>query len=133
MILSPGRQPVTRSEKSAIKEIANELLLYQQDLENFYKQAIPIVNFYNSRDHYTPSYLIFSELHNQWKILAQSLLQNYTPKVNMKGNIFTMVNFINMGQIENSSSNLILKAIAQKNNKNDKTHKCPNCGKGFFT
>ena len=41
---------------------------YQQDLDNFYKQAIPIVNFYNSRDHYAPSCLISSQLHNQWKI-----------------------------------------------------------------
>ena len=68
MILSPGRQPVTRSERTAIKESATELLFYQEDLDNFYKQAIPIVNFYNSRDHYAPSCLISSQLHNRWKI-----------------------------------------------------------------
>ena len=68
MILSPGRQPVTRSERTAIKESATELFFHQQDLDNFYKQAIPIVNFYNSRNHYAPSYLISSQLHNQWKI-----------------------------------------------------------------
>ena len=68
MILSPGRQPVTRSERIAIKGSATELLFYQQDLDNFYKQAIPILNFYNSRDHYAPSCLISSQLYNQWKI-----------------------------------------------------------------
>ena len=41
---------------------------YQQNLDNFYKQAFPIVNFYNSRDHYAPTCLISSQLHNQWKI-----------------------------------------------------------------
>ena len=68
MILSPGRQPVTRSERAAIKESATERFFYQHDLDNFYKQAIPIVNFYNSRDHYASSCLISSHLHNQWKI-----------------------------------------------------------------
>ena len=51
------------------------------------------------------------------RILAQNLLRSYTPKVNMRGNIFTIVNFVNMRQIQNSSSNPILKGLAQKNNK----------------
>ena len=50
VILSPGRQPVTRSEKTSITESATELFFYQEDLQNFYKQAIPIVLFYNTRD-----------------------------------------------------------------------------------
>ena len=68
MILSPGRQPVTRSERTAIKDSATELFFYQQDLNNFYKQAIPIVNFCKSREHYAPSCLISSQLHYQWKM-----------------------------------------------------------------
>ena len=68
MILSPGRQPVTRSERTTVKESATEFFFYQEDLDNFYKQTIPIVNFYNSRDCYALSCLISSQLHNQWKI-----------------------------------------------------------------
>ena len=37
-------------------------------MQNFYKQAIPIVLFYNSRDYYAPSCVMSSNLHNQWKI-----------------------------------------------------------------
>ena len=68
VILSPGREPVTRSEKTSVTESATELFLYQEDLQNFYKQAIPIVHFYNTRDHYAPSCVMSSNLHNQWKI-----------------------------------------------------------------
>ena len=37
-------------------------------MQNFYKQAIPILLFYNTRDHYAPSCVMSSNLHNQWKI-----------------------------------------------------------------
>ena len=67
MILPPGRQPVTRCETTAIKESPTELF-YHQDLDNFYEQAIPTVNLYNYRDHYSLSCLISSQLHNHWKI-----------------------------------------------------------------
>ena len=52
VILSPGRQPVIRSEKSSVT--ATELFFYQDDLQNFYEQANSIVNFYNARGHYSP-------------------------------------------------------------------------------
>ena len=73
VIQSPGREPVTRSEKTSVTESATELFFfffffYQEDLQNFYKQAISIVLFYNTRDHYAPSCVMSSNLHNQWKV-----------------------------------------------------------------
>ena len=35
---------------------------------NFYKQAIPIVNYYNGRDHYAQSCCVSAKLHNDFKI-----------------------------------------------------------------
>ena len=41
---------------------------YESDFVNFYKQAIPIVNYYNGRDHYAPSCCVSAKLHNDFKI-----------------------------------------------------------------
>ena len=44
-----------RTELSSVIESGHEVIFYQQDLADIYKQAIPIVNLYNSRDHYCPT------------------------------------------------------------------------------
>ena len=67
-MLSPGKQPVTRTEKKSTTESACQVILYENDLINYYKQAIPIVLFYNSRDHYAPSVQVSAKLYNDFKI-----------------------------------------------------------------
>ena len=67
-MLSPGKQPVTRTEKKSTTESACQVILYENDLTNYYKQAIPIVLFYNSRDHYAPSVQVSAKLYNDFKI-----------------------------------------------------------------
>ena len=67
-VLSPGKQPVTRTEKKSTTESACQVILYENDLTNYYKQAIPIVLFYNSRDHYAPSVQVSAKLYNDFKI-----------------------------------------------------------------
>ena len=47
---------------------ACDIIFYDSDLVNFYKQAIPIVNYYNGRDHYAPSCCVSAKLHNDFKI-----------------------------------------------------------------
>ena len=68
VILSPGKQPVTRAEKQQMLESACDIIFYESDLVNFYKQAIPIVNYYNGKDHYAPSCCVSAKLHNDFKI-----------------------------------------------------------------
>ena len=67
-VLSPGKQPVTRTEKKSTTESACQVILYENDLTNYYKQAVPIVLFYNSRDHYVPSVQVSAKLYNDFKI-----------------------------------------------------------------
>ena len=61
--LSPGKQPVTRAEKQQMLESSCDIIFYESDLVNFYKQAIPIVNYYNGRDHYAPGCCVSAKLH----------------------------------------------------------------------
>ena len=68
VILSPGKQPDTRTEKQQMLESAYDIIFYDSDLANFYKQAIPIVNCYSGRDHHAPSCCVSAKLHNDFKI-----------------------------------------------------------------
>ena len=68
VILLPGKQPVTRTEKQQMLESACDIIFYKSDLVNFYKKAIPIVYCYNARDHYAPSCCVSAKLHNDFKI-----------------------------------------------------------------
>ena len=43
-IISPGKQSKTRSEIASVIESGHEVICYQEDLTNVYKQRIPIVN-----------------------------------------------------------------------------------------
>ena len=64
----PGKQPKTRSEIASVIESGHEVIFYQEDLTNVYKQGIPIVNIYNSRDHYYPTSTLPPAEQNIWKI-----------------------------------------------------------------
>ena len=66
-IISPRRQLKTKEERAEMDESAHEVTFYDTDLTNFYKQASPIVSFYNSRDNYAPSCALKPEEYNMWK------------------------------------------------------------------
>ena len=67
-IVSPGKQPKTRSELASVIESGHEIIFYNEELTNVYKQAIPIVNMYNSRDHYCPTATLPPAEQNIWRI-----------------------------------------------------------------
>ena len=57
-----------RTELSSVTEPGHKVIFYEQDLADIYKQAIPIVNLYNSMDHYCPTAVLPPYEQNLWKI-----------------------------------------------------------------
>ena len=62
------KQPKTRSELASVIGSGHEVIFYHEDLTNVYKQAIAIVNLYNSRNHYCPNATLSSAEQNIWRI-----------------------------------------------------------------
>ena len=55
-VLSPGRRPITRSEKDTLIQSAYEFFLFDEDMTQIDKQCVPVVLGYNSEKmHYVPN------------------------------------------------------------------------------
>ena len=68
MVVTPGKQPMTRFERKTILESGIEVLYNCEDIRNFDKQALPIAIAFNELQKYTPTAILSTESYNNWKL-----------------------------------------------------------------
>ena len=81
VVVSPGPEPVTRSQRMTMIDSGHELKLHPDDFQNFERQSYPIVIAWNGHNHFVPACVMSDMQHNQWKLKELTILTEASLKV----------------------------------------------------
>ena len=81
VVVSPGPEPVTRSQRMTMIDSGHELKLHPDDFQNFERQSYPIVIAWNGHNHFVATCVMSDMQHNQWKLKELTILTEASLKV----------------------------------------------------